>query len=353
MDDHSKIISFIRMKGPSLPVEIAGHLGKDSFLVSAMLSELVSSKKLFLSNIMVGRSRLYFLPEQKPRLESFAKYLNEKDKNTYELIKKKNLLRDKSLDTLTRVSLRNIKDFAVPLEANINGNRELFWKWFLLDNEEAKTLIREELSEQRKELGQDKINKAAKEAVAKPVEEHTSLENKGEPENTKKQAQKKESAQEDTIKKQEAARKDNGSVKDGSAAATKKGSTADETESVEEKQSERQGLINDQVKIDDEFGARAASFLAKKNIRIVSFEIIRKKSDIDLDILVPSPVGELCYYCKARKKKSINEGDLSSAFVTSQMKKLPAIFLTNGKLTKKAQEKLDKEMKSLNIVYLK
>ena len=62
---------------------------------------------------------------------------------------------------------------------------------------------------------------------------------------------------------------------------------------------------------------------------------------------MPSVVGEVDYYCKARKKKRINDGDLSSAYVQGHVKKLPVLFLTTGELTKKAKEMLGKEFQNM------
>ena len=71
--------------------------------------------------------------------------------------------------------------------------------------------------------------------------------------------------------------------------------------------------------------------------------------DLDLIVEVPSAVGSLTYYCKAKNKKRISDSDLSSAFVQGQLKKLPVLFLTKGELTKKAREMLSKEFKNIKI----
>ena len=59
---------------------------------------------------------------------------------------------------------------------------------------------------------------------------------------------------------------------------------------------------------------------------------------------VPSAVGDLEYYCKAKSKKKITEIDLNAVFVQGQLKKLPVLFLITGDLTKKAQELLTTEL---------
>jgi hypothetical protein len=77
--------------------------------------------------------------------------------------------------------------------------------------------------------------------------------------------------------------------------------------------------------------------------------VIRKSSEADYVIKVPSSVGALTYYCKAKSKKKITEGDLSSAFIHGQTRKLPTLFLTNGELTKKARDMLEKEFRGMSV----
>ena len=64
------------------------HIGRDTVIVSAMLGELVSSKKLLMSEMKVGRSRLYYVSGDEEKLENFSQHLNEKDKETYEKLHK-------------------------------------------------------------------------------------------------------------------------------------------------------------------------------------------------------------------------------------------------------------------------
>ena len=60
-------------------------------------------------------------------------------------------------------------------------------------------------------------------------------------------------------------------------------------------------------------------------------------------------MGVLPFYCKAKNKKTINDGDLSSVFIQSQSRKLPVLLLTTGDLTKKAKELLEKEFRGMHI----
>ncbi|MCX6708177.1 MAG: hypothetical protein NTW67_00810 [Candidatus Woesearchaeota archaeon] len=89
-----------------------------------------------------------------------------------------------------------------------------------------------------------------------------------------------------------------------------------------------------------DFWQQTQTFLTKNNITLTEQTTIKKKLEFDLIIELPSPVGKLSYYCKARNKKKITEGDISAAYVQGQIKKLPVIYLTNGELTKQAKEVL-------------
>ena len=66
-------------------------------------------------------------------------------------------------------------------------------------------------------------------------------------------------------------------------------------------------------------------------------------------IRIPSAVGKLKYYVKARNKKLSNDKDLSSAYVQGLTKNLPVLFVYTGKLTKKAESMLDNEFKHITL----
>ena len=87
-----KIISFIEMRGPSLPVHIGKEINTSILFTSAFLSELISEKRLKISNLKVGNSSLYFIAGQEPRLEEFSQHLKSKEKDAFELLKQKRIL---------------------------------------------------------------------------------------------------------------------------------------------------------------------------------------------------------------------------------------------------------------------
>ena len=75
-ENHEKIINILRIRGPSLPIQIAKELSMNSLFISAFLSELADSKRIKVSSLKVGGSPLYYLIGQEEKLENFYKYLH-------------------------------------------------------------------------------------------------------------------------------------------------------------------------------------------------------------------------------------------------------------------------------------
>lgn len=285
-DVREKVLQFIRGKGPVLPVEIAKHISTSILMASAHLSELSSSGKLKISHVKVGGSPLYYLPGQEAQLQKFVDNLHEKEKRAYDLLFQKRILRDNELEPLNRVALREIKDYAIPLQVNFEGSSEIFWRWYLLTNKEAEELI--------KPLFQKQVEKEIKKEPEEKIEKEIQKELEKPEKNVEKIKPKKE-----VIVK---------------------------------------NLLLDQI----------SSYFNRNKINILSKEIIRK-SEIDFIVQVPSAVGNLEYYCKAKDKKRINDADLASAFAQGQLRKLPVLFITNGELTKRAKEMLQKDFKGMGV----
>ncbi len=97
----------------------------------------------------------------------------------------------------------------------------------------------------------------------------------------------------------------------------------------------------------DEFLERVTEFCQANNIVIEESEITRKNKEVDMVVSLPTPVGEIRYFCRAKDKKKCNDGDLSSAYLKGQSKVLPTLFLTTGDLTKRAQEMVGNEFKQM------
>jgi len=145
MIDTEHILGLIKIKGPVVPTQIAREIKQDSLMTSAILSQLVDIKKLKISRLKVGGSPLYYLAGQEQRLQSYAKHLEEKDQRTLDMLRTQKIIRDDKQQPLIRVSLRQIKDFAIPLQVTVDNQQLLFWKWYLVSDEEATPIIRAQL----------------------------------------------------------------------------------------------------------------------------------------------------------------------------------------------------------------
>jgi hypothetical protein len=335
-DYREQIINFIRNKGPCLPIEISKHIGKDLLLTSAMIAELTQTKKLIISNLKIGQSKLYLLMEQKNLLQNFSSYLNEKDKRTYELLKNEKIIREKDVEPLIRVSLRNIKDFALPIGVNLNGVEEIFWRWYLIDLKEAEEII-------KKMLNIDKENDLINSKKDENIDNNIKIKNEFKKVEIDNKINEKENIKEETEEFKEVIISKEESTKEN-VKKEKKDLQLDEFLQTKKE--------NNQIKDNDEFLDEIRKYFDNKGIRIINYDIVLKKKDIEFELFIPSPIGDLRYFCKAKKKVNIDEGDLAAAFVSGQLKKLPVLFITKGKLRKKAQEKLQKDFLGLKFVVI-
>jgi len=157
-----KIINFIRLRGPSLPVQIAKETGLSILFASAFLSELYGEKELNISNIRVGSSPLYFIPGQEPQLERFSQYLKSKEKDAFIRLKEEKFLKDSEQEPAIRVALRNIKDYAIPFKRD----EEIYWRYFTIpisEFEESEEEIEEETDNDEPENEKQEIEEDNKE----------------------------------------------------------------------------------------------------------------------------------------------------------------------------------------------
>lgn len=292
-----KVFEIVK-RGPSIPNEIRMRLGEgDTYVIGAVLSELVKSGKVKVTNTKKGGTPYYFAVGNEHQLENISGSLNEKDRRTFEKLKFEKVLRDSEQEPLIRVSLRNIKDFSKPIEVNTKEGRIMFFKYFLVPNSEAETLIKQKLGMKKPEE-----NPAQKELIN--------------PEVVKKIENKKQEIIPETKKRE---------IRE----------TFNEEKTIEPATAE--------------FEIKVEKFFKRKEIEIIEKEIIRRQSELDYIIKIPSPAGQLNYLCKARNKKKFNDKDLSAAFVEGQEKKLPVLFLITGELTRKAEQMLEDKFRNITV----
>ncbi len=295
METRDKILEIVKVKGPVLPVHISKEIGTNILMASAHLAELTASNRLKISTIKVGGSPLYYLQGQEAMLQKFTANMNDKEKKAFDLLIQNKILRDSEQEPVIRVALREIKDFAVPLNVNFNNNREIFWKWYLTNNEEAEQLIKSKLE------------------IQKPIEKRT---------------------EQEAIQKQEIEQK---KIEEKPAQEIQKEIKQNLKETKKYKTREKE----------DNFLNSIIKFFERNKISMISSDVIKKNLEVDFIVEIPSVVGNLQYYCKARNKKRISDSDLSNAYVKGQLKRLPVLVISPGDLSAKAQEILAKELNNI------
>jgi hypothetical protein len=353
--DRDKILEFVKINGPIVPAQLTKQFNQNTIIIGAILSELVKSKKLAVSNIKVGGSPLYYSIEQKYKLVNYSKHLNEKDLQAFELLKYKQILLDEEQTPLIRFSLRQIKDFSEMVQVIINNNEKIFWKWYLLSMDDAEKLIRQRyFSSQKNNETNSKIINETKSTnnlenglIKEEKKENNDFISKEKNiELNKKDISVIESDDENLIKnemiKKEKIIKEKEELKKQKNLEKKKNDL----------NQKKLDLNNSYEEINDEFHQKVVVFFKKKEIRIISCNLIKKNNEIEYYLEVPSNIGNIKYYCKAKNKKKFNENDLAGVYVIGQNKKMPILFLITGELTKKAQESLDTDYTTIMVSYL-
>ncbi len=176
-----KILFVIKQRGPSLPVHVARETELNILFASAFLSELVSEKKIKISNMRVGSSPIYFIQGQEQMLEKFSQYLKSKEHDAFALLKEKKFLEDKLQEPAIKVALRKIKDFAIGFEKN----QEVYWRYFTIrENElEIKKPIIQKIKEKPINQEPQELNifdetKKQKTSISKPIEKKKQIKKK-------------------------------------------------------------------------------------------------------------------------------------------------------------------------------
>lgn len=282
-----KIVETIRQRGPELPVRIASLIGQNNLFTSAFMSELVGKQKLKLSNMKVGSSPLYYISGQEEQLQKYTEHLNHKEKETFKLLKEKEILQDSEQEPAIRIALRSIKDFAVQINIRDKGEEKIFWKLHTLPNEKAKEIIEQILTPIKQNIQEIKPEKI------KQIPE-VNLEHK----------------QEKIIEK----------------------------ETIQE----IHPLINTNLKKPTKIKEINSEFIEKirENMQKMQYEITNeflvKKKELSGKLKIKNTFGDQELYFIAKDKKKITLDDLVSTLQKAQAEKMPAIILSTGEIDKKA-----------------
>ena len=285
------------MKGPSLPVQIARSINTQPLFAGAFLSELYAERKLKISNTKVGSSPLYYLEGQEIQLEQFIEHLQQKEKEAFLLLKQEAILDDEAQTPVMRVALRAIKDFAVPIRIRINGESRLAWKYFALTDSATKEIIRQKFAPSTPEASQSMPDK---EFTLPP---------------TSQLKQKETGAIQTTIKP----------LDDTKLKTKKKPARKEQKDKIKKEET----LLSKKV----------VEYLKKKDIEILG-TILDKRKEFTAKVRIDMLFGKQEFLLMAKDKKKLSENDLIVTMQGAQNARLPALFLSNGELNKKAEDYL-------------
>ncbi|MEM1988883.1 MAG: hypothetical protein QXS41_03530 [Candidatus Woesearchaeota archaeon] len=175
--EQEKILNYLKINGPSLPAEIKNAVGIDLIILGAILSEMARSKQILMSIGKIGGSNLYYLPGQEEKLKRLYDYLKEPEKEIFKKLENEKILEEKSLSPVESLAITKIPDFAKRIEVEINNEKSVFWKWYLLDDESFKKILEEKfnqnnkIQEKSKEIENEKATKYNSEEKTKVIEE--------------------------------------------------------------------------------------------------------------------------------------------------------------------------------------
>ena len=334
LEEHkNKIVEFIEVNGPTIPVKVSNFLKMDTMLASAFLADLIEDGKLKFSCLRVGNSPVYYIRGQEFQLEKYAPYLSGKEKDAFNLLQEKKVLSDLNILPAIRVALRAIKDFAFPIK--YKGN--LYWRFLRVSDQQAIDLIDHGLEGLKPVVKTESVAQIVsnepliqrgvsidyeKESVIKP----TGFEIE------KKQTDFVESKSLEIEKKQ-------------TKTKIEKKDIFEEKHLIEIKRPSKSVKIKEK----SDFVLDVEDFLEKNEFNL-NKEIEFKKNDYSAVVMLDSQLGKISMLCIAKNKKSVSESDLSIAFQKSTEYKMPVILLAPGELSKKAVDKLQ-ELR--NLVFFK
>jgi hypothetical protein len=348
MDDLKKyIVDFIATNGPTLPITISKKIGKPLIITNAILSQLCEDGLLQKTSMQIGSSNIYFLRGQEQQLENFISYLKGSEKIAIERLKKEKVLQHEGLDLALKVALANMKDFAKVIKVRIGNEEKIFWKYFLVSNQEAEAIINErfKVAEQQQPLPSVPLQlptqlqpstsitstlqtpQAIKPQPSQPMiqEKPLQLQQQLIPE-----VQKKEEARE--VWEGEKEEKERGEEK----------AEIEKAKKAEKKKERKKGKVaKKKVTPEDFISFINANFSSIRKINDAMYEASKEIVDEKIKFLVV-----------IKAKERISDVDLILAMREGEERKMPVIVLTKGTLTKKAKEIASKSGSFLIVKHL-
>lgn len=337
-DFREKILTLLKTKGPLVPNDIKKVLKGDTLIFGAILSELASRGMVKITDLKKGSSPFYYIQGHEHKLDNLIEFLNAKDQVTARYLKEQKVIQDKNLDLLQRVSLRKIKDFAKEMNVSTSAGQLLFWRYHTTNEQDAMQILKH------------RYNKPPKQSIKKeisPVKKE--IEQILKPTNNQEESKPAEIKSNTTIAKKIDSKTTNEELKKVEVNQKEK---LDEKKSFENKPKTNynQKQITATPNLEKTpFYNSVWEYFKEQGIDVIEETMISKNREYEFIIVVPSAIGTINYYCRARNKKKLNEGDVAPALLKAKQKDLQCLFLTNGDFTKKSLVLINKEYSGIII----
>lgn len=317
----NQIVQTISQRGPSLPIHVAKATELPTLFASAFLSELISERRVKLSNMKVGGSPLYLLPGQEPLLERFDEFLKGKEKEAFLILKEQRVVEHAKTDPAIRVAFAYLKDFAIPFQ--YEGSQ--FWRYYLTSETEARSEI-----QRQKQLAQEMARPFVPE-IKPQATQIRPQEIKSVPIITKEEIEiTKHQTQDDEIEEKQELRK------------------RPEIKQIQ-RQEQRPNIPTQITKIEklekpkekSDFVVRVVNYLLREKIELKEEKDFKKREFYGI-CAINSHLGKIDFFIIGKDKKHISEDDITIAVQNSHTHNMPVLLLSSGDLDKKALQHIEK-----------
>jgi hypothetical protein len=345
MDDLKKyIVDFIATNGPTLPITISKKIGKPLIITNAILSQLCEDGLLQKTSMQIGSSHIYFLRGQEQQLENFISYLKGSEKIAMERLKKEKVLQHEGLDLALKVALANIKDFAKVIKVRIGNEEKIFWKYFLVSNQEAEAIINERFKVAEQQQQPSPSAPLQLPTQLQPSTLQTSQAIKPQPPQPLIQEKPLQLQQQliQEVRKEEEAREVGEGEKEEKERGEEKKVEVEKAKKVEKKKERKKGKVAKKKATPEDF----ISFIN------ANFSSIRKINDAMYEASKEIVDEKIRFLVVIKAKERISDVDLILAMREGEERKMPVIVLTKGTLTKKAKEIASKSGSFLIVKHL-
>lgn len=314
----NRIINFLKLHGPSIPVQIAKDLKTNTIFTSAFLGELLDEKKIKTSSLRVGGTPLYLLSGQEQSLENFQKYLHPKEQEAFLLLKDSKILKDTEQSPAIRVALRQIKDFAVAFKKD----DDIYWRYLSVSEEDVRNIL---------EPGKD-IIESNKQEPKKPEEIVEKLEEKIEKPKEEKEIKSEEQEPKKPERIIELPNEKIEKPKEIKIKQENKKITEFNNPLIPKKQEKPV-----KIKPKSEFVELIIKTIENKGFKIIQ-EKDYKSKEYNCIVQINTELGPTDFLTTAKDKKTISDIDLDKLLRASQEIPLPALYIYRENLSKKALE---------------